>query len=146
MTTDDATVLETMMRSETSDYMVDFLAFAEGEALIRQQTESGRDFFMSLCADGRLAGFFCLRGLDAGFARPSFGVYVARRFASEGLGRFALNEALRLCAENEIPSVMLKVAPTNRRARMLYENAGFIPFGRCADTGHDMMEKVLDNT
>jgi len=144
MTADDAAALETMMRSETSDYMVDFLAFAEGGALIRQQTESCRDSFMSLCADGSLAGFFCLRGLDAGYARPSFGVYVAGRFARQGLGRFALNEALRLCVENEIPSVMLKVAPTNRRARLLYENAGFIPFGQCADTGHDMMEKVLE--
>jgi RimJ/RimL family protein N-acetyltransferase len=125
--------------------MEDFLAFREAGSLARQCAASRQDIFASLHAKDDLAGFFCLRGLDAGYSRPSFGVYVASRFARRGLARFALKEALRLCGERGIPRVMLKVAPGNSTARRLYEEAGFMPCGDCADTGHQMMEKVLGN-
>lgn len=145
MTADDAAALERMMHGEDACYMSDFLAFADEGALIRQQAASRSDIFVALRADRDLAGFFCLRGLDAGYARPSFGVYVAKSFARQGLGRFALGEAVRICAEEEIPRVMLKVAPTNGAARKLYEDAGFAACGQCEDTGHTMMEKILDH-
>lgn len=131
------------MGAEDEDYMSDFLAFSEPGALARQCAESRSDGFFALYWDRDLAGFFCLRGLDAGYARPSFGVYVASCFAGRGLGRFALDEALRRCASEGIERVMLKVAPTNAAARKIYEAAGFTDCGRCDDTGHDMMEKIL---
>ena len=145
MTPEEAARLEALMRAEDSAYMRDFVAFAEPGALGRQSRESRQDRFLSLHAGAELAGFFCLRGLDAGYSRPAFGVYVASRFAGRGLGRFAVAQALDLCREMGVERIMLKVAPGNRVARALYEDAGFRACGLCDDTGHQMMEKTVGN-
>ena len=144
MTVADAHALEKMMRRENEAYLRHFSAFAASGELCRQRMAAKQDVFFSLLEHSELAGFFCLRGLDMGYARPSFGVYVASRFKGHGLGRFALDCAFSWCRKQGVAKLMLKVAEDNIVARQMYEAAGFTPLGSCPDTGHMMMERGLD--
>ncbi len=82
-----------------------------------------------------------LRGFDVGFERPSFGVYIAERFAGNGLATLAVQYALSWCRIHRISAVMLKVHPANQYARKVYEKAGFQFLEVCPQTGHDILEK-----
>jgi ribosomal protein S18 acetylase RimI-like enzyme len=139
----DAKALEGMLKSEDAEYLHHFTAFSGEGELSGQSSAAVKDGFFCLTENGEVAGFFCLRGLDAGYARPSFGVYVSSRFQGRGLGRLALEHSFKWCHDRGIRKVMLKVAEENVRARSLYESAGFESLGYCPDTGHMMMEKVL---
>lgn len=73
----------------------------------------------------RIAGFCMLRGWDEGYAVPSFGILVDRRFSGHGLGRrmteFAVAEAARLQSTH----VRLTVYASNRAAVHLYTSLAF---------------------
>jgi RimJ/RimL family protein N-acetyltransferase len=139
----DAQALEVMLKMEDTEYLHHFTPFSGEGVLTKQCGEAVKDGFFSLLENAEIAGFFCLRGLDNGYTRPSFGVYVSSRFQARGLGRFALDQALLWCRDRGIQKVMLKVAEDHARARTLYESTGFELLGYCPDTGHMMMEKVL---
>jgi len=143
MRADDLPALERMLSAESTDYMQHFLAFAKAGELTRQFTQASQDVFFTIEAGGELAGFYCLRGFDAGYARPTFGLYVASVFSGQGLGRAALAHALDTCRGLNVSQVMLKVAPTYERARLIYETAGFVATGVCPDTGHTIMNREV---
>lgn len=144
MTLDDAATLEARMAEETPAYIAHFLGFSQPGQLREQVSRARRDAFFSIFSDGALSGFYCLRGLDAGFARPSFGVYVASSSQGRGLARSALESAVTWCAARSIPVLMLKVSPDNHIAQRIYLNAQFIPKGTCPDTLHTIMERVTN--
>lgn len=143
MTEADCRILEKMMMDESRDYMRYFTAFSILGELMRQRADAKRDAFFSIVEEGVPVGFFCMRGLDVGYARPSFGVYISSGHGGRGLARLALQKALFWCQESGIKKVMLKVSEENLRARHLYESAGFQPLGRCPDTGHLIMEREI---
>ncbi len=143
MTVQDAERLNNMMQEETANYMQHFTAFSVPGALLSQYSKAKKDRFFSLRSKGYLAGFFCLRGWDAGYDRPSFGVYVAHPFKGQGLASLALTYMLEWCCENQVGSVLLKVSEFNTVARKLYEKVGFVPAEKCPDTGHIMMVKEV---
>lgn len=59
-----------------------------------------------------------------------FGVYVAARFRSQGIGRKLIDEALRFARTHpEIRITQLTVTAGNTSALQLYESSGFMPFG-----------------
>lgn len=84
-----------------------------------------------------------LRGLDEGFERPSFGVFVSEDWSGQGLARMALDHAISWCREAGVKKVMLKVAEANLRARKAYSAAGFVSVDICKRTGHEVMEISL---
>ncbi len=143
MSPGEATALQKMMESECSEYLLHFTAFSEPSSLSNQISLARRDAFFSLFVNDCLAGFFCLRGLDLGYVRPSFGVYVASEYQGQGLARSALREAESWCRKNLVPAIMLKVAEKNRRAFDLYRTNGFRRIGFCARSGQMIMEKRL---
>lgn len=117
--------------------MADFSPFAFDEHTVRRQLEHAvRDRYWAFHVGGQLAGFFMLRGFDAGYERPSFGVFVAEKYRGHGLATAALAYAKRWCKEHNVHRIMLKVAASNRAARSIYEKAGFVSVGPCPDTGH----------
>jgi RimJ/RimL family protein N-acetyltransferase len=144
MNEQEASKLDEMMHKESSAYVKYFTAFSESGELLRQSTAAKADAFFSLKFNNNLAGFFCLRGFDEGYERPSFGVYVASQFSGNGLAGFALDKALEWCRKQKVKSVMLKVSEFNESARHLYEKRGFKMIGLCPSTGHLMMEGVIN--
>ena len=143
MQTEDLHQLETNLRSEGAEYMRYFTAFSSPGDLERQFTRARKDIFFAIETARTLAGFYCLRGFDAGYERPTFGIYVASTFAGRGVGSAALNNALSTCQHLNVRHVMLKVAQNHQRARLVYEAAGFLAAGSCPDTGQTVMFKEL---
>ncbi len=83
------------------------------------------DRFYVTISKGTIVGLCMLRGWDAGFDIPSFGILVDHRYHCIGLGRhmteFAIAEAKRLgCG-----SVRLTVYASNVRSVRLYLSLGF---------------------
>lgn len=144
MNNDDAQLLEGMMRNEDEDYLRFFSAFDAPNELARQLSSSVRDQFFVLRNGSTIEGFFCLRGLDAGFSRPSFGVYIPSRFKGQGLAKLALESSVEWCRQHGVENLMLKVADANSQARCIYTAQGFQSIGKCDDTGHVIMERGIN--
>src|SRR5687767_9438404 len=114
----DAPAVARLLAEQRIDYLGWFHPFNFDEGAIEEQlVRAVRDRFWGIQLAGELVGFFMLRGLDAGYARPSYGVFVSEKAAGLGLARASLAFALEWCATCGIDRVMLKVAPENHRAR-----------------------------
>ncbi len=143
LTPDQAVTLDGMMASENEGYLRHFTAFRPPHMLAMQVEAAKADRFFGLWQDEALSGFYCLRGFDEGYSRPSFGVYVHSRHRGRGLGARALEEALAWCAAHGIERMMLKTYDANTAAHKLYATHGFVDAGRCASSGQLVMEKVI---
>lgn len=115
----------------------------ESEALRVLLESADQDCYWALWIDSRLGGLFMLRGFDAGYSTPSFGVVIAREFRGSGLGRLALQYAETWCRLRGVESLMLTVSPENRRALSLYEERGFVADGTQSPKGNPIYRKSL---
>lgn len=139
----EAITLQNMMVAEKREYLSHFTAFTEPNSLYMQCLTAKNDGFFSLIFNNQLAGFFCLRGIDEGYDKPSFGVYVSSNHQGKGLARMALIKAEKWCKQLSIARIMLKVANTNSRALRLYKLNGFVPTRHCPKSGQVVMEKKV---
>ncbi len=105
-----------------------------------------QDCYWGILNSTILAGFCMLRGFDAGYKRPSFGVYIGKAYQGCGLATLALRWCMTYCLLNDIEAMMLKVHPDNTAARHIYEKNGFVSLGIDERTGHLMMEKRWDSS
>jgi RimJ/RimL family protein N-acetyltransferase len=76
-----------------------------------------------------MVGFHMLRGWDAGYEVPAYGVFISSGYNGLGLGKLSLQHAISFCRVNKIKKIMLKAHPENRIAKRLYEASGFIRQG-----------------
>lgn len=140
----DAGALSTLLLGQRAEYLRHFHPFAfDAETLATELGRRIRDRWWGIWVASRLAGFFMMRGLDAGYARPAFGVFVAEEFAGQGLASRALDRALEWGAKAGVEAVMLTVAAENAAARRIYEGAGFRPTGRLAPSGQEIYERII---
>jgi RimJ/RimL family protein N-acetyltransferase len=144
LTVDLAMAFETMMSAEPAAYMASFTAFREPSSLVDAVANARRDKYWSGHLDRVLSGFYCLRGMDDGYDRPSFGVYVGREFAGRGVATTLLRHAVDWCATHGVERMMLKVSTDNPVAYGLYLKCGFTKVSMCDRTGHDILELSLD--
>lgn len=142
---EDAADLAALLTGDGPEYGRYFVPFASYEpaALAERLDAARRDRYWGFWQERRLIGFFMLRGFDDGFARPSFGVYIASDVAGQGLASRALAEAIDWCNRHGVKALMLKVHPDNTPALQAYLRAGFSAFDTCPRTGHTMMQKQL---
>lgn len=103
-----------------------------------------KDCYWGIYIDKNLAGMFMLRGFNEGYKRPSFGLYIGKKYMGKGLGKFALYYAMTWCRINRIKSMMLKTYDENKVAKKLYIDNGFILIRRDDKTGMGTYEKKLD--
>jgi RimJ/RimL family protein N-acetyltransferase len=126
----DVPALSEMLTSASKEYLRYFVPFAFDEQSIRAMLESViEDVYTGLWYDDELAGFFMLRGWDAGYSIPSYGVFIREAFAGRGLSTMTLHMALSLCKRRGARTVMLKVHPDNVVAKKTYEKFGFVAAG-----------------
>jgi RimJ/RimL family protein N-acetyltransferase len=139
---EDAGRFAELLASDDEAYRCYFVPFtADSDALAMRLRDAQLDCYWGIWVGEVLAGFFMLRGFDEGYARPSFGVYIAQSYANRGLSQLALNYSLSWCRINDVSAIMLKVHPKNHFARRVYEKAGFSFAEVCARTGHHIMVK-----
>ena len=124
--TEDSRPLSRMLCSGSRAYQEYFIPFAFDEPTVSGLLANAvRDGYWGVWIDDELAGFFMLRGFDAGFAVPAYGVSIAESHAGKGLLKLTLQYALSWCKVNGIARIMLKVHPENAVARTTYEKFGF---------------------
>jgi ribosomal protein S18 acetylase RimI-like enzyme len=88
--------------------------------------DAGKDlFYLARDADGPVA-FSMLRGFDAGYAVPSFGIFVDSRRHGEGIGRHLTEWTIEQARCHGASSVRLSVYASNTAARALYDSLGFV--------------------
>jgi len=140
----DAGSLNDLLAADPPDYRRHFQPFGADPADVTSAiAHSQRDRYWGLFDDGHLAGVVMLRGLDAGFAAPAFGVYVAHDSSGKGLGTLALAFAQAWSRLNGYPELMLTVHPDNAQARAMYERDGFAADGDRSELGHLIYRKRL---
>ena len=145
LTISDVDQLTQLLQGQRADYLEHFHPFHfEFESVQRELALATLDRYWALRLNDSLVGFFMLRGLDAGYSRPSFGVMIAEEHSGKGLARLALTHALDWCRAQSIRRVMLKVAPANTRALNAYLQAGFVPINTCKQSGQRIMEAILE--
>lgn len=140
----DADAVLLLLTGDSPRYRQHFEAFPGGRSEIDTTlAQSDNDAFLGIFLEGELGALIMLRGLDAGFAAPAFGVYVAERHAGRGLGTLALACAEAWCKLDGRAEIMLTVHPENAAARRLYEEQGFVASGERSEIGHLVYRKRL---
>lgn len=140
----DADAVLLLLTGDSPRYRQHFEAFPDGQSEIDTAlAQSDKDAFLGIFLEGELGALVMLRGLDAGFAAPAFGVYVAERHAGRGLGTLALACAEAWCKLDGRAEIMLTVHPENAAARRLYEEQGFVASGERSEIGHLVYRKRL---
>lgn len=146
LTPDDAAALSRLLTSDAPVYRQNFTPFETTvEAITHVLDAARRDRFWGVTIDGALAGLIMLRGLDAGFDTPAFGVYIAQASSRHGLGRLAVAYAETWCRLEGCRELMLSVHTDNTHAKRVYEHEGFCATGEMTDRGHAIMRKRLVN-
>lgn len=133
---EDAGLVSALLRAQPPEYARFFYAFGSGEEEIaRILSGRVRDVYSGMFWRGRLACVFMLRGWDAGFDVPSFGVLVDERQRGRAFMRISLDVAKLICRLSGAPRLMAKIHPDNvspRGARRL----GLVQTGVEVETGN----------
>ena len=132
----DAAAVSGLLRAQPPEYARFFYAFGSGEEEIaRVLAARERDVYSGMFWRGELAAVFMLRGWDAGYEVPSFGVLVDVTRRGRAFMRIALDVAKLTCRLSGATRLMAKIHPENvspRGARRL----GFVQTGVEAETGN----------
>jgi hypothetical protein len=136
LTVEDAEVVSSLLRAQPPQYARFFYAFGFGEEEIaRVLARRKRDVYSGIFWRGELACFFMLRGWDAGYEVPSFGVLVDVKHRGRAFMRISLDVSKLICRLSGAPRLMAKIHPDNvspRGARRL----GFVQTGVEPETGN----------
>jgi RimJ/RimL family protein N-acetyltransferase len=133
---EDAPAVSGLLRAQPPQYARFFYAFGSGEEEIaRLLAARERDVYSGIFWRGELAAVFMLRGWDAGYEVPSFGVLVDVKHRGRAFMRISLDVAKLICRLSGAKRLMAKIHPDNvspRGARRL----GFVQTGVEAETGN----------
>jgi glycosyltransferase involved in cell wall biosynthesis len=86
---------------------------------------TGKDAYAVLVDGSRIIGYGMLRGWDAGYDIPSFGVAIDPTAQSRGHGRRLLEFLQQIARERGAKKIRLKVYPDNQRAVRFYREYGY---------------------
>jgi RimJ/RimL family protein N-acetyltransferase len=141
----DAESVSRLLSADPPSYRKHFEAFPEGTAGVAAMLAAAtKDRYWGIADEAGLGALVMLRGLDAGFRAPAFGVYVGEKWSRRGVATLALAFAQAWCRLNGTPDIMLTVHPENRVAREIYEREGFRFSGELSPIGHRVYRKKLD--
>ena len=119
----DAAVISTFLRSQSPEYLRFFYAFGSDESEIAEiLSASVMDIYSGVFWQADLVGVFFLRGWDAGYDVPSFGVLIDEKYRGGAFMRLTLDTAKLICRLSGAKRLMAKIHPDNvspRGARRL---------------------------
>jgi hypothetical protein len=133
---EDAALISAMLRAQSPDYARFFYAFKFEEAAIAEMLAAReKDVYSGIFWQGRLVGIFMLRGWDAGYEVPAFGVLIDEQHRGGRFLKLTLEMSKLICQLAGAPRLMAKIHPDNvspRGARRL----GLVQSGVEAETGN----------
>lgn len=134
--TADAAALSAMLHAQPPRYARFFYAFGFDKSDIAKILAARtRDIYSGIFWEDELAGFFMLRGWDAGYEVPAFGVLIDVKHRGRGLMQLALDIAKLISRMRGAPRLMAKIHPDNVSARGA-RRLGLIQTGVEAETGN----------
>ncbi len=142
----DAPALSALLQGQRGVYSHFFHPFNFDEAVIADILSEFRDdVYMGMFWGSTLIGFFMLRGWDAGYADPAYGVLIDEQYRGYGLAPLSLSMAKMICKTHGSPRIMLKVDIENDCAKTVFERARFTPDGVEARTGKLIYRFEIDD-
>lgn len=110
----DAASVSDFMRSQPPEYTKFFYAFSSDEAQLAEILSAYReDVYSGVFWRENLVGIFMLRGWDAGFEVPSFGVLIDEKYRGGAFMRLTLDTAKLICRLSGAKRLMAKIHPDN---------------------------------
>lgn len=110
----DAATASRFMRSQPPEYSRFFYAFGSDETMIAEILSACRaDVYSGVFWQENLVGIFMLRGWDAGFEIPSFGVLIDEKYRGGAFMRLTLDAAKLICRLSGAKRLMAKIHPDN---------------------------------
>ncbi len=135
-----------MLLDSPQEYQQYFTPFSFDSQTIRSiLSQRVADQYWGIWVADALAAFFMLRGFDAGYEIPSFGVSVSHRFSRRRLLRLSVSFAIAWCRLNDVTTLMLKVHLNNTVAKREYERWGFRQ-SQTESPGQTVYRLQLDST
>lgn len=132
----DSAAISAFVRSQSPEYLRFFYAFDSDESAIAEMLSASKmDVYSGVFWQANLAGVFMLRGWDAGYEVPSFGVLIAQEYRGGAFMRLTLDAAKLICRLSGTKRLLAKIHPENvspRGARRL----GFYQTGVEESTGN----------
>ncbi|MEH7109084.1 GNAT family N-acetyltransferase [Bacillus sp. JJ1764] len=97
------------------------------QQLIRNDTESDRNLFLVVEANGKIVGFSRCEGynLTRKAHQVEFGVGVLKEYWGYGMGKNLLAQSIQWADANHFKKMTLSVLETNEKAISLYQKLGF---------------------
>lgn len=132
----DAAAVSSMLLAQPPEYARFFYAFDFSEEKIAQVLASKtKDVYSGVVWRGELVAIFMLRGWDAGYDVPSFGVFVAEKYRGGTFMRIALDAAKLICRLSGARRLMATIHPDNVSPRGA-TRLGFVQTGVNSETGN----------
>jgi RimJ/RimL family protein N-acetyltransferase len=114
LTSRDAPAIAAFLHAQTPEYRRFFYAFATDEASLAEMLgECETDVYSGVFWQEKLAGIFMLRGWDAGYEVPSFGVLIDEKYRGGAFMRLTLDAAKLICRLAGAKKLMAKIHPDN---------------------------------
>lgn len=132
----DAGAVAALMRSQSSEYLRFFYAFSLEESAITQMlADSEKDIYSGVFWQSELVGVFFLRGWDAGYEIPSFGVLIDEKYRGKAFLNLTVDAAKLICKLSGINRYMVKIHPDNTPLKNV-QRMGFYQTGVEESTGN----------
>jgi RimJ/RimL family protein N-acetyltransferase len=132
----DAAVISTFLRSQSPEYLRFFYAFGSDESEIAEiLSASEMDIYSGVFWQAPLVGIFFLRGWDAGYEIPSFGVLIDEKYRGKAFLSLTVDAAKLICRLSGINRFMVKIHPDNIALRNVHR-MGFYQTGVEESTGN----------
>ncbi|MEO6590018.1 MAG: hypothetical protein ABIP06_12015 [Pyrinomonadaceae bacterium] len=110
----DAATVSNFLRSQTAEYLRFFYAFGSDENAVAEiLSNNKKDVYSGVFWQDNLAGVFFLRGWDAGYEIPSFGVLIDEKYRGGAFMRLTLDTAKLISRLSGAKQLMAKIHPNN---------------------------------
>jgi RimJ/RimL family protein N-acetyltransferase len=110
----DAPQISEFMRRQPAEYLRFFYAFgAEEQSIAEMLSKTEKDIYSGVFWKTDLIGVFMLRGWDAGYDIPSFGVLIDEKYRGGAFMRLTLDTAKLICRLSGAKRLMAKIHPDN---------------------------------
>lgn len=118
LTPPDVASIAAFLRAQPPEYLRFFYAFGTDEAALAEMlSRSEKDVYSGVFWRENLIGLFMLRGWDAGYEIPSFGVLIDEKYRGGAIMRLTLDTAKLICRLAGAKKLMAKIHPDNVSAR-----------------------------
>lgn len=132
----DAAAIAAFMRLQSPEYLRFFYAFGSDESVIAEMlSKCEADVYSGVFWQAELVGVFFLRGWDAGYEIPSFGVLIDEKHRGKSFLNLSVDAAKLICRLSGVNRYMVKIHPDNVALRNV-RRMGFYQTGVEESTGN----------